>query len=248
MQRSRRESRPWSSESSIPIAKPSRGADPARRIPRDGFARSPARGDQRDYPAARITAAGGVGHFAAQMAKLSGLKVIGSAGKAASLDLLRRLGVDHVIDYTKQDVAGEILRITGGKGVDLVYDPTYSQASYEQSSAAIASGGLYIRLGPRSHMRQFGLEDMTAAVKGRGARLVVGDPSRYRTNPLYMVRAMKLLGGMKQAVTWYEEGKLRPIITRTLPFDAASLQAAFDDFSKGTINVGKIVVRCRQAD
>jgi NADPH2:quinone reductase len=49
-------------------------------------------------------AAGGVGHFAVQIAKLHGLKVIGSAGKAASLELLRRLQVDRVVDYSRQEV------------------------------------------------------------------------------------------------------------------------------------------------
>ncbi len=53
-------------------------------------------------------AAGGVGHFAAQIAKLHGLEVIGSAAKAASLDLLRQLHVDHIVDYSRQDVVREI--------------------------------------------------------------------------------------------------------------------------------------------
>jgi NADPH-dependent curcumin reductase CurA len=48
-------------------------------------------------------AAGGVGHFASQITKLYGLKVIGSAGSAASLDLLEKLELDHVIDYSKQN-------------------------------------------------------------------------------------------------------------------------------------------------
>ena len=69
-------------------------------------------------------AAGGVGHFAAQLAKLYGLKVMGSAGKAKSLDLLRRMKLHHVIDYATADVVNEVMRITGGKGADLVYDPT----------------------------------------------------------------------------------------------------------------------------
>ena len=189
-------------------------------------------------------AAGGVGHFAVQMAQLFGVKVIGSAGKASSLDLLGRMKVDHIIDHTKQDVAQEVLRITGGKGADLVYDPTYNQASFRQSAAVIARGGVYIRLGPPSHLVQAGLEDMTPVVKGRGAKLVVGDPGRYGTDPFYMVQAMKLLGGLDRAVTWHVEGKVRPLITRTVPFDPAALQAAFEEFSQGTINVGKVVVQC----
>ena len=74
-------------------------------------------------------AAGGVGHFAAQIAKLNGLKVIGSAGKAASLQLLGQLQLDQVIDYSTQDVAQEVMRLTGGKGAELVYDSTYTQSS-----------------------------------------------------------------------------------------------------------------------
>jgi NADPH:quinone reductase-like Zn-dependent oxidoreductase len=189
-------------------------------------------------------AAGGVGHFAVQLAKLSGLKVIGSAGKPASFDLLRQLNVDHVIDHSKQDVVKEIMKLTGGRGVDLVYDSTYNQASYDQSARVIAAGGMYIRLGTQAHMTQFGLEDMTPVVKGRGAKLVVGDQSRYGTNPLYMVRALSLLNGPKRAVSWYTEGKLKPLITQTVPFDANALQAAFDAFLKGMNNVGKVVVQC----
>jgi NADPH:quinone reductase-like Zn-dependent oxidoreductase len=97
-------------------------------------------------------AAGGVGHFAAQIAKLYGLKVIGSAGKAASLNLLRQLHLDHIIDYSKQDVVKEIMSVTGGKGADLVYDSTYTQSSYTQSAAAVASGGEYIRLGTAAQL------------------------------------------------------------------------------------------------
>lgn len=50
-------------------------------------------------------AAGGVGHFAAQIAKLYGLKVIGTAGKAASLNLLRQLQLDHVLDYSSRTLS-----------------------------------------------------------------------------------------------------------------------------------------------
>ncbi len=82
-----------------------------------------------------------MGHFAAQIAKLNGLKVIGSASKPASLQLLRQLGLGAVVDYSKQDVVAEVLRITGGKGAEVVNDSTYRQASYTQSTAVVAAGG-----------------------------------------------------------------------------------------------------------
>lgn len=189
-------------------------------------------------------AAGGVGHFAVQIAKLHGLKVIGSAGKAASLDLLGRLHVDHIIDYSRQDVVREIMNLTAGRGVDLVYDSTYSQASYNVSAAVVASGGEYIRLGTPMQLAAFGIEDMTSVVERRRAKMVTTDAGRYSTDPISIAQAYKLVAGMKQAVVWYEEGKLKPIVTQIVPFAPRPLQEAFEAFLSGVNNVGKVIVRC----
>ncbi|TFL04516.1 alcohol dehydrogenase [Pterulicium gracile] len=69
-------------------------------------------------------AAGGVGIAAVQLAKALGAKVIAAAGSQAKLDVCKKYGgADHVVDYTKKDWQKEVLKITGGKGVDVVYDP-----------------------------------------------------------------------------------------------------------------------------
>lgn len=47
---------------------------------------------------------------------------------------MRQLGVDHIIDYSKQDTVAEVLSVTGGRGVELVYDPTYLPSSFNQSA------------------------------------------------------------------------------------------------------------------
>ncbi len=190
-------------------------------------------------------AAGGVGHFATQLAKLYGLKVIGTAGKAPSLALLKTLGVDHLLDYSKQNVVDEILALTQGRGVDLVYDSTYNAASYQQSAKVVASDGTYIRLGPQAHMANFGLPDLAGEVEARGAKFVVGDPGRYRTDPEFIPHADQLLRGPAQAKSWYQEKKLAPIVTHTVKFTAPALQHAFEEFRAGTINVGKVVVQVR---
>ena len=187
-------------------------------------------------------AGGGLGHFAAQIAQLHGLKVIGSAGKAASLDLLRRLGLDAVIDYSQQDVVQEVLRITGGKGADVVYDSTYRQASYVQSTAVVAAGGEYIRLASDFQIKQFGLEDLSAVVAERGAKMTIGDLGRYASDPVFMARWPLVAQGLDRAVEWYAAGTLRPIVTKIIPFDADSLNQAIADFGSGAINVGKVVV------
>ena len=190
-------------------------------------------------------AGGGVGHFAAQLAQLHGLKVIGSAGKPASLRLLHGLRLDAVIDYSKQDVVAEVMKLTGGRGVDLVYDSTYAPSSYTQSAAGVAAGGEYIRLGTEMQLQRVGADDVTAAVEARGAKMVIADLGRYRTDPQYATRLPELMEGQRRAIGWYEEGKLRPVITQTVPFEAAALQKAFEDFRSGVNNAGKVVVKCR---
>jgi NADPH:quinone reductase len=66
-------------------------------------------------------AAGGVGSMAVQLAHAAGAYVFGTASPANAA-LVRSLGVDYVIDRTKEDFADVVTRETGGKGVDLVYD------------------------------------------------------------------------------------------------------------------------------
>lgn len=187
-------------------------------------------------------AGGGVGHFAAQIAKLNGLKVIGSASKPDSLQLLRQLGLDAVIDYSQQDVVSEVLRITGGKGADVVHDSTYRQASYEQSTAVVATGGEYIRLASDGQLKQFGLGDLTKVVEDRGAKMTIADLGRYSTDPQFSSRWPLVAKGFDQAIEWYTAGKLKPVVTQVIPFDAQALNKAISDFGNGKINVGKVVV------
>jgi len=68
--------------------------------------------------------AGGVGMAAVQIAKALGAKVIAAAGSSAKLDIARTLGgADFGVDYTLPGWQKEVMKITGGKGVDVVYDP-----------------------------------------------------------------------------------------------------------------------------
>lgn len=68
--------------------------------------------------------AGGVGLSAVQIAKALGAKVIATAGSPAKLEVCRREGgADYVLDYTKEGWQKEVMKITGGKGVDVIYDP-----------------------------------------------------------------------------------------------------------------------------
>src|SRR6516165_7949470 len=67
-------------------------------------------------------AAGGVGLLLVQMAKNLGARVIATVGSEAKAKLAREAGADDVILYDQQDFEAETKRITGGKGVDVIYD------------------------------------------------------------------------------------------------------------------------------
>ena len=67
-------------------------------------------------------AAGGVGLIACQWAKALGATVIGTVSTALKAELARQHGCDHVILYTREDVAKRVREITGGEGVAVVYD------------------------------------------------------------------------------------------------------------------------------
>jgi NADPH:quinone reductase-like Zn-dependent oxidoreductase len=186
-------------------------------------------------------AAGGVGHFAVQLAKLHGLRIIGSGSKPASLELMHKLGVEHVIDYSKQNVVSEVLRLTGGKGADLVYDPTYSTSSFKQSAAVVSSTGVWMRLGYWGQAA----DDTEARkiVESRGAQATFGDFGRFWFQPDYIAQLDKIRAGLRDAVGLYEEGKVRPHISSVVEFEAKAVQQAINEQTSGKLNVGKATVK-----
>ncbi len=72
---------------------------------------------------------GGVGHLAVQMAAraLGAGLVISSGSTPQSIALARQSGAHHVFDYKRDDIAAEVAKLTGGRGVDVVFDATYSE-------------------------------------------------------------------------------------------------------------------------
>ena len=178
--------------------------------------------------------AGGVGHFAVQICLAHGLRVISSAGKAASLDLLRLMGVEEAVDYSKADVAAEVLRITGGEGAGFVFDCTNLPSSFVQCASCVAKGGVFVKMGAWEHTQGKGKE-CQAIAEGRGATFLIGNHGGVHENRC-----------LRKAVEWYEQGKVRPYVTKEVPFDVAEVQRAMDEIGSGTINVGKVIVRIRE--
>lgn len=94
-------------------------------------------------------AAGGVGHLAVQWLNAVGAEVIGVAGGPDKAESVRAAGAAHVIDHKREDVAGRIRDITGGKGVPVVLDGV-GKASWDASLKSVARRGLIVSFGNAS--------------------------------------------------------------------------------------------------
>jgi NADPH2:quinone reductase len=94
-------------------------------------------------------AAGGVGQILVQWAKALGAVVIATVGSAEKADRAREHGADHVILYRDQNVAAEVKRITGGKGVPVAYD-SVGKDTFEGTLASLARRGLFVSFGNAS--------------------------------------------------------------------------------------------------
>ena len=93
-----------------------------------------------------LGAGSGVGSAAIQIAKVTGARVIATAGSEEKLAKARGLGADDVILHSKQDIAVEVKRLTNRRGVDVVFEHV-GQTTWEQSIRSLAVGGRLVTCG-----------------------------------------------------------------------------------------------------
>jgi NADPH:quinone reductase-like Zn-dependent oxidoreductase len=189
-------------------------------------------------------AAGGVGIAALQICKLKGAQVIGTAspGKHARL---RELGVAHCIDYTTQDFAPEVTRLTGGRGVDVALDAV-GGASHRKSYECLAPLGRLFMFGGSAFtpgatrsiptmvkqffsmptFKPFKLMEQNRGVFGINLAKLWGEAARLRAS-------------MADLLPLFEKGDLDPIVDKTFPFEhAAEAHAYLHDRQ----NFGKVLL------
>src|SRR6476619_3652413 len=94
-------------------------------------------------------AAGGLGSVLVQMAKARGARVIGTVSTAATAALIRELAAEETILYTEQDFETEVMRLTGGRGVDVVYD-SVGKTTFDKSLKVIRLRGMMALVGQSS--------------------------------------------------------------------------------------------------
>ncbi len=150
-----------------------------------------------------LGASGGVGLAAVELGKLLGAKVIAAASSEEKLALCKEYGADEVIDYTQDDLKTKIKELTGGKGVDVVYDPvggSYSEAAIR----GMAWEGRYLIIG-------FAAGDIPkiplnlALLKGCALVGVFWGNFAMKTPKKNLQNTMELM-------QWYAQGKLKPHI------------------------------------
>jgi NADPH:quinone reductase len=157
-------------------------------------------------------AAGGIGIAAIQVAKAYGAKVIATAGSEEKRAACLEEGADHAIDY-RSGFTDQVKELTGGRGVDIVYDPIGDKVA-EESLRCLAWCGRLLILGflgggPTNIRSNYLL------IKGIDA-IGVRIGGLNEANPALAIANMKVLVGLA------EQGKLLPRISHTFRLDQAA--------------------------
>ncbi|HEY6796442.1 MAG TPA: NADPH:quinone oxidoreductase family protein [Kineosporiaceae bacterium] len=175
-------------------------------------------------------AAGGVGSAATQLAKAAGARVIGVVGGGAKADVARMLGADIVIDRTTQDVVEAVRSATGGRGVDVVYDPVGGDA-YGMAARVVAFEGRIVVVGFAGGT----ITEVTLNhVLLKNYTIIGLHWGLYRSkDPRVVRRAHDDLCNLVEA------GGVRPLVSERLPFEEAGQGLA--RLGKGE-TVGRITV------
>lgn len=157
-------------------------------------------------------AAGGVGLTAVEIGKAIGARVIACAGSAEKLAIAQQHGADYLIDYSKEDIRERVKAITGGRGADVIYDPVGGDA-FDAGLRSIAWGGRIIIIGFASG-RVPQIPANIVLVKNID---VIGFYwGSYQSHKPDLLR-----GSFAQLFRWFQEGKLRPHVSHSLPLERA---------------------------
>lgn len=175
-------------------------------------------------------AAGGVGLLLVQMARRLGARVIATVSTAEKEALARQAGADEVIRYTEQDFEAEVKRLTGGRGVDVVYD-SVGATTFEK--------GLNV-LRPRGYMVLFG--QSSGPVPPLDPGLLNTKGSLFLTRPTlvhYTATRQELLARAGDVLNWLGSGQLELRIGARFPLaEAAEAHRAL----QGRRTTGKVLL------
>ena len=162
-----------------------------------------------------LGAAGGVGLTAVEIGKAMGATVIAVAGGPEKLEIARRQGAHHLIDYAREDMRARIKEITGGRGVDVAYDPVGGDA-FDQALRSIAWGGRIIVIGFAAGRIQ---QIPANIVLVKNCDVIGFFWGSYRRHRPALVRE-----SLETLLRWFAQGKLKPHVSHR--FDLAEAPRA----------------------
>ncbi|MPZ44313.1 MAG: zinc-binding dehydrogenase [Betaproteobacteria bacterium] len=157
--------------------------------------------------------AGGVGQLLIQLAKQSGATVITTVGNAEKAAIARERGADHVVCYREEDFREAVMRVTGGKGVDVVYDAV-GRETISKSVRSLKRRGLCVNYGGASGLVE-SVQPLELAEAG----------SVFFTRPHladYIATAEELNHRTSDLFAAYAAGKLTVAIDREFPLAQAA--------------------------
>ncbi len=163
-------------------------------------------------------AAGGVGQLLVQIAKMRGAQVIATVSTEEKAQLARAAGADQVILYSQQDFAAETRRLTGGKGVEVVYDGV-GKATFLKGLDCLK---------PRGYMVLYG--QASGPVDPLNPQLLNQKGSLFLTRPTighYLLTRDELLWRANDLFGWLLSGQLQVRIDRTFPLAEATAAHAY---------------------
>lgn len=149
-------------------------------------------------------AASGVGSAAVQIAKLLGAQVIATASTADKQARAKELGADHTLDSGREDLAREVRRLSGGKGVEVVFDHV-GEATWDASVRSLRNGGRLVTCGAT-----------TGYDVGVDLRHLF-----YRRLSL-LGSTMGAKGDLHRIAQLIDQGRLQPVVDRAFPLADAS--------------------------
>jgi NADPH2:quinone reductase len=174
--------------------------------------------------------AGGVGSLLIQVARMRGARVLTTVSTNEKARIARLAGADEVIHYNEQDFEAEVMRLTEGKGLNVVYD-SVGKTTFDKSLNCVARRGLLALFGQSS-----------------GA-VPPFDPLRLAKNGIYITRPtlghyiadrQELLWRAGEVFAWIRGGKLRVHIDRELPLrDAAEAHRLLEERK----TIGKVLLK-----
>jgi NADPH2:quinone reductase len=175
-------------------------------------------------------AAGGVGLLLCQIAKLRGARVIGTVSTEDKAKLAREAGADEVILYTKQDFEAEVKRITGGKGLQVVYD-SVGKTTFDKGFGCLAPRGMMALYGQSSGP----VGTFDPAILGAKGSLFLTRPSLFA----YTATRQELVQRAGDVLGWIRDGKLKLRTEFEFPLkDAAEAHRALE----GRRTTGKVLL------